>query len=58
MHLFRPLLTPIVKVRALNYLLDEISLDGPSVLLTLANLAIQYYYGVVRALHTVFFAGV
>lgn len=44
-HLFRSLLTSVNKIRALNHLLDEISLNGPSVLFTLTNLVIQFHYG-------------
>jgi len=44
-HLLRSLLTSAVEIRALSYLLDEISLDSPSILLTLTDLAKRIHYG-------------
>jgi hypothetical protein len=44
-HLLRSLVTSVVEVRALSYLFDEISLDGPTVLLTLTDLAKRFHYG-------------
>lgn len=44
-HLLRSLLTSAVGVRALSYLFDEISLDSPTVLLTLTDLAKRFHYG-------------
>jgi hypothetical protein len=43
-HLLRSLVTSVVEVRALSYLFDEISLDGPTVLLTLTDLAKRIHY--------------